>query len=308
LINIVENPLSYSKENRQEFTNKQVLVDILNPLPQDNGSSNQNNQQNDNQTPQDNGSSTQNNQQNDNQTPQDNGSSIENLVLNDLQKQFEQQAKNLVGDQYLQSSRSQEQIANIEKNNLNSFLPDFNQASKELVIVEKKNNQIANSLVQKNKTFNAENFSQPVDQTQQNNVDLAVEKTGAENFLANKVKQIAKNTKDIVNAVANLNQEPVNQNLDNSQQKSVMALSPSGIGKAIAQTVTPVISTGSKISKVIIEKTLGIKSVNIPSVNNIQEKTKNLNEENLKQILLKSQSSSTNKSIGVANNGLEKTY
>jgi len=323
IVSIVENPLNYIKENRQEFTNKQVLINILNPPPvQDNQSSTQGNtQQNTNQETT-NQETTNNNTQQDVITtalsscgqdvnainPCNPISKINSEVINELQNQFEQQAKNLVGDQYLQSSRSLEQIANIEKNNSNLIQSSYNQAVENINKIEEKNNQIANNIIAvvKNKIINNNNSIQPSEQNDQKNSDLAKVKTSEENFLASKVKQIAKNTNDIINSLASSNQEAVTQNFDNSQAKSVSVISPSGIGKAIAQSVAPVISSGSKISKVIIEKTLGIKSVNIPSVNSLQAKAKNLNEENLKQILLnKTQNAQTNKSVGVLKNKSE---
>lgn len=185
----------------------------------------------------------------------------------------------------------------------------YNQTVENITKIEEKNNQIANNIIAvvKNKIINNNNSIQPSEQNDQKNSDLAKVKTSEENFLASKVKQIAKNTNDIINSLASSNQEAVTQNLDNSQAKSVSVISPSGIGKAIAQTVAPVISSGSKISKVIIEKTLGIKSVNIPSVNSLQAKAKNLNEENLKQMLLK-QNTQANQVVGSVNGEFERKY
>jgi len=251
IVSIVENPLNYIKENRQEFTNKQVLINILNPPPvQDNQSSTQGNtQQNTNQETT-NQETTNNNTQQDVITtalsscgqdvnainPCNPISKINSEVINELQNQFEQQAKNLVGDQYLQSSRSLEQIANIEKNNSNLIQSSYNQAVENINKIEEKNNQIANNIIAvvKNKIINNNNSIQPSEQNDQKNSDLAKVKTSEENFLASKVKQIAKNTNDIINSLASSNQEAVTYNFDNSQAKTVSVISPSGIGKAIA--------------------------------------------------------------------------
>ena len=76
--------------------------------------------------------------------------------------------------------------------------------------------------------------------------------------------------------------------ITNDIKKTIMNLNGSTIRKALANSATPIIATGSKISKVIIDKTFGSSKFN--AINNgikIQSKIKQNGDEELKTQLLK---------------------
>ena len=76
--------------------------------------------------------------------------------------------------------------------------------------------------------------------------------------------------------------------ITNDIKKTIMNISGSSIRKVLANSATPVIATGSKISKMIIDKTFGSSKFNV--TNNgikIQSNIKPNSDEELKSKLLK---------------------
>ena len=289
IINISSSPIKLNQEKREEFIDRNVLMRILypeivipqNPVLEDNSQLIVDSSGN----------------QNSNLISQNN-----NQIINEIQMQFDQQIKNQIGDQFVISNNYQQQLTVIEKNNLLSTVPNNPLISNESFIVNNLKNPELTSSVNyivkaKNNQINKE-IKMPDNQdsymASKNNTNISkkiinqnLNEIEGDNQLANNENSVSDDLRSN-SFVVNNSRNSLNQFAKEMKDK-VVAVSKSKLGKTIVEAVSPLILTGSRFSKIIINKSQNNNSnpITAQSNNSFESQINQDHDKKIEEILLK---------------------